>query len=63
MNKIPRFMREYARHEIMAYKGAQLMDDFYKMEAIKSINVCLQTYGRGMITINEAMDWITHPFR
>lgn len=59
MNKVPRYMREYAstiKKSAEAYKKRlnHVNDDIWN-ETIKSVEKIVRTFERGMITDREAM--------
>lgn len=60
MNKIPRFVTEYANYQ---KKFAQTLPNKEHMEkAIKVIENTVKILERGLITVDETMNAITHCF-
>lgn len=58
MNKIPRFMKEYAEYQKMKIAKNEFIDEDTKNQAIKDADKILQIYERGLITITEAMQML-----
>ena len=61
MIKIPRFMKEYANHEIKYYEGLTFMRPEIKEEYINSIKGAVTSYQNGLITLSETMSVIGRP--
>ena len=55
MNKIPRYMKEFANAQRKSYISYELMQEKYKNEALKNIECILRNTEHGLITINEGM--------
>ena len=62
MNKIPRFMKEYAKYQIDTMAENNLMGDVPKVKATNKICKAQKAYENGMITVNEAMNMICNCF-
>lgn len=62
MNKIPRFVKEYAAYQKRSIKGYDLMKADIKEKAIKKIDRTLIVLERGLITVDEAMNLIMKCF-
>ena len=62
MNKIPRFMKEYANYNIRTIKQNDLIEDSLKSEAIERINKSVALYEKGRMTIDETMRSIGNCF-
>lgn len=62
MNKIPRFMKEYANYQINMMAENNLMTDEAKVKAANKICKVLKDYERGLITVDETMNNICHCF-
>ena len=58
MNKIPRFMKEYANFQKQSICNGELIKQEIKDKATENVDKALRTYERGLITINEAMKLI-----
>lgn len=63
MNKIPRFMKEYANYQISSIQGYDLMQEKFKTYGIDNVRRVLRNFEKGLITVEEAMDNVTHVFR
>lgn len=63
MNKIPRFMSEYAGSQRKYFQHNELIQKEYKDFAIQSIDRVLEMYKRGLITVNEGMEMLLHPLK
>lgn len=61
MNKIPRFVTEYANYQKKFVKT--LPNKKHTEKAIKVIENVIKGLECGFITVDEAMDSITHCFR
>lgn len=60
MNKVPRFVTEYANYQ---KKFAETLPNKEHTEkAIKVIENAVRNLEKGLITVSEAMDGITHCF-
>ena len=55
MNKVPRFMKEYAAYRIKKISSNELMSQVAKDKATKKINDTILCFRRGLITIDEAI--------
>lgn len=55
MNKVPRFMKEYAAYRIKEISSNELMSQVAKDKAAKRINATIICYKRGLISIDEAI--------
>ena len=62
MNKIPRFMKEYANYNIRTIKQNDLIKDSLKSEAIERINKSVALYEKGRMTVDETMRSIGNCF-
>lgn len=62
MNKIPRFMKEYASYQIKSMSEYDLMGETAKAKACQKITKAQSAYYRGLITVSEAMEMICHCF-
>lgn len=60
MNKIPRFVKEYANYQKKFAKT--LPNKEYTDMANERINRVIRSLERGLITVNEAMNAIYHCF-
>ena len=62
-----RFIEEYANYQIRQYKKDVELYDYdeernaFCEKAIKNIEKAVKLVRSGMITVNECMDFITHP--
>lgn len=61
MNKIPRYMKEYANAQRKSYVNNELMQKKYKDAALKIIGNVLKNAERGLITIDEGMKALCDP--
>lgn len=61
MNKIPRYMKEYANAQRKSYASNELMQEKYKDVAVEVIERILKNTERGLITINEGMKALCDP--
>lgn len=61
MNKIPRYMKEYANAQRKSYANNELMQKKYKDAALEIINRILKNVERGLITIGEGMKLLCNP--
>lgn len=61
MNKIPRYMKEYANAQRKSYSNNELMRKKYKDAALEIINRILKNVERGSITIDEGMKLLCNP--
>lgn len=61
MNKIPRYMKQYANAQRKSYKNNELMQKKYKDAAVEIIERILKNTERGLITINEGMKALCDP--
>lgn len=61
MNKIPRYMKEYANAQRKSYADNDLMQKKYKDAAMEIIERVLKNTERGLITINEGMKMLCDP--
>lgn len=61
MNKIPRYMKEYANAQRKSYVDNELMQKKYKDTAVEIIERVLKNTERGLITINEGMKVLCNP--
>lgn len=61
MNKIPRYMKEYANAQRKSYANNELMQKRYKDAALEIIERILKNTERGLITINEGMKVLCDP--
>lgn len=61
MNKIPRYMKEYANAQRKSYANNELMQEKYKDTAVEIIERILKNTERGLITINEGMKALCDP--
>ena len=55
MQKVPRFLKEYAAHQKRRFKGVALLKDCHETDCINRINNAITLYQRGAITIDEAV--------
>lgn len=55
MNKVPRFMKEYAAYRMKKISSSTTMSQVAKDELINRINSTIICYKRGLISIDEAM--------
>ena len=55
MNKVPRFMKEYAAYRIKNISSNELMSQVAKDKAAKKIKDAILCFRRGLISIDEAM--------
>lgn len=62
MNKIPRFMKEYASYQIKSMNKYDLMAESVKAKACQRITNAQSAYYRGLITVDEAMKIICECF-
>lgn len=62
MNKIPRFVKEYAAYQKRSIKEYDLMRMDYKEKAIKKVDGALRVLEKGLITVDEAMNLIMKCF-
>lgn len=62
MNKIPRFMNEYAKYQIDTMAENDIMADEPKVKATNKICKAQKLYECGLITVNEAMKMICDCF-
>lgn len=62
MNKIPRFMKEYASYQIKSMNKYPLMAESVKAKAYQRITNAQSLYHRGVITVDEAMKMICEYF-
>lgn len=60
MNKIPRFVHEYANYQKKSV--ATLPNEEYATKANEKIDRVVRVLERGLITVNEAMNAIYHRF-
>lgn len=60
--KIPRFMKEYASYQTKTICENNLMGDGVKAKAAAKITKAQSLYGRGLITVDEAMLMIVYCF-
>lgn len=63
MNKIPRFMKEYANYQIRSIQGYDLMQEKFKIYGVDSIKRTVRNFEKGLITVEEAMDSMTNVFK
>lgn len=61
MNKIPRYMKEYANAQRKSYVNNELMQKKYKDAALEVIDRILKNTECGLITINEGMKLLCDP--
>lgn len=61
MNKIPRYMKEYANAQRKSYANNELMQKRYKDAAMEVIEHILKNTESGLITINEGMKALCDP--
>lgn len=61
MNKIPRYMKEYANAQRKSYANNELMQKKYKDAAMEIIERILKNTECGLITINEGMKALCNP--
>ena len=61
MNKIPRYMKEYANAQRKSYINNELMQKKYKDAAVEIIDCILKNAEQGLITINEGMKTLCDP--
>lgn len=61
MNKIPRYMKEYANAQRKSYINNELMQKKYKDTAVEIIERILKNTERGLITIDEGMKVLCNP--
>lgn len=61
MNKIPRYMKEYANAQRKSLKNNELMQEIYKTMAMEKIDRILRNVERGLITIDEGMKALCNP--
>lgn len=61
MNKIPRYMKEFANAQRKSYVNNELMQKKYKDAALEVIERILKNTERGLITINEGMKALCNP--
>ena len=62
MEKIPRFMKEYASYTNQSISKSNFMKKEIKEKAIAKVNKALQLTEKGLITIDEGMKSITNCF-
>lgn len=62
MNKIPRFMKEYANFQIREINENDLIQEKYKTYAIKRIKRALELCEKGMVSVNGTMGLINKIF-
>ncbi len=62
MNKIPRYMKEYANAQRKSYTDNELMAKEHKDVAVEKIERILNAVERGLITINEGMKSLCNLF-
>lgn len=58
MNKIPRFVTEYANFSKKSVEACELMQECFKKEKIRQIENAVTLLRRGLITIGETMQLI-----
>lgn len=63
MNKIPRFMKEYASYQIKHMEVYVLMGEHVKEKARQKIIDAQSLYSKGYITVDEAMKMIGECFK
>lgn len=63
MNKIPRFMKEYASYQTRTMNTNDLMAESEKAKARQRITKAQSLYYRGLITVDEAMKIIYECFK
>ena len=61
MNKIPRYMKEYANAQRKSYVDNELMQKKYKDAAVEIIERILKNTEYGLITVNEGMKALCYP--
>ena len=61
MNKIPRYMKEYANAQRKSYVDNELMQKKYKDTAVEIIERILKNTEYGLITVNEGMKALCYP--
>lgn len=61
MNKIPRYMKEYANAQRKSYANNELMQKKYKDAVVEIIERILKNTERGLITIDEGMKALCNP--
>lgn len=61
MNKIPRYMKEYASAQRKSYINNELMKEKYKNAAVEMIDRILCNTERGVITVDEGMKALCNP--
>lgn len=61
MDKIPRYMKEYANAQRKNYANNELMQKKYKDVALKIIENVLKNTECGLITIDEGMKALYNP--
>lgn len=62
MNKLPRFLKEYANHKKQSITNNELMQEKYKEKGVSNIDKALKAYEKGLITIDESMKMILDCF-
>lgn len=58
MNKVPRFMKEYANFQKQSICNGELIKQDIKDKATENVDKALRIYERGLITVDEAMKLI-----